>query len=316
MPGAALVVAGAQPVERRRDRRARAPAGVAASAAASSGASTTNRIASTAAASSVGSSSRGQVRRPAPRRWPVLRSRRVTSVLASLRTSSSTVSVLTVARPRGPRHRHRRPSRSSAPAARPAPRPGRRRARPRGRAPAAPGTGRRPPASTRSRRPGCGTSPTPPRCRRARRIAICSPDAHLGRVHVIDGHRRHRARRHRHSGQIARTAPGVSPMTHLGQQLRRSAARARPRARSGGPGPLELGEVGGRELVRAVLQQPGEEQVARLEQREVLLVLDVGGRQQPRGLQVEQGRRDDEELGGLAEVPAAPRRRCRRGTRR
>ncbi len=48
----------------------------------------------------------------------------------------------------------------------------------------------------------------------------------------------------------------------------------------------------GRDLLeRAVLQEPGEEQVARLEQREVLLVLDVALRQQPGGLQVEQGRR-------------------------
>ena len=71
----------------------------------------------------------------------------------------------------------------------------------------------------------------------------------------------------------------------------------------------QLGEVGGGQLVGAVLQQPGEQQVARLEQREVLLVLDLGGRQQPGGLQVEQGRGDDEELGRLAEVPRRQRRR-------
>ena len=49
--------------------------------------------------------------------------------------------------------------------------------------------------------------------------------------------------------------------------------------------------------------QPGEEQVARLEQREVLLVLDVALRQQPGRLEVEQGRGDEQERRGLLEVP-------------
>ena len=56
-------------------------------------------------------------------------------------------------------------------------------------------------------------------------------------------------------------------------------------------------------LERAVLHQPGEEQVARLEQREVLLVLDVALRQQPGRLEVEQGRGDEQERRGLLEVP-------------
>ena len=57
-------------------------------------------------------------------------------------------------------------------------------------------------------------------------------------------------------------------------------------------------------LERAVLQQPGEEDVAGLDQREVLLVLGAGLRQQPGGLEVEQGRGDEEELRGLREVPS------------
>jgi hypothetical protein len=57
-------------------------------------------------------------------------------------------------------------------------------------------------------------------------------------------------------------------------------------------------------LERAVLQEPGEEDVAGLDEREVLLVLGTGLRQQPGGLEVEQGRGDDEELGGLGQVPA------------
>ena len=59
-------------------------------------------------------------------------------------------------------------------------------------------------------------------------------------------------------------------------------------------------------LVRAVLQQPGEEQVPGLEQREVRLVLHLGGGQQPGRLEVEQGGGDDQELGGLVEVPVGP----------
>ena len=65
---------------------------------------------------------------------------------------------------------------------------------------------------------------------------------------------------------------------------------------------LELAEQRRHLLVGAVLQQAREQHVAGLEQREVLLVLHLGLREQARGLEVEQGRRDDEEAGGLLEV--------------
>ena len=107
------------------------------------------------------------------------------------------------------------------------------------------------------------------------------------------------------SARAASAANSCGPEAeqHLGQQpgeLRLE--RHRPREPAGLVG-HPAGEDGGDLLVRAVLQQPGEEQVARLEQREVLLVLDLAAGQQPGGLEVEQGRGDDEELGGLAEVP-------------
>ena len=54
-------------------------------------------------------------------------------------------------------------------------------------------------------------------------------------------------------------------------------------------------------LERPVLQQPGEQQVADFQQREIFLVVDLAGRQQPRGFEVEQRRRDDEECSGLVE---------------
>ena len=66
---------------------------------------------------------------------------------------------------------------------------------------------------------------------------------------------------------------------------------------------IRLCEHGGHLLEGAVLQQPGEQQVARLEQGEVLLVLDVAVRQQPGRLEVEQGGRDDQERRRLVEVP-------------
>ena len=66
-------------------------------------------------------------------------------------------------------------------------------------------------------------------------------------------------------------------------------------------------------LVRAVLQQPGEQQVAHLEQRQVLVVLDLPGRQQPGGLEVEQGGGDHQKRGGLLQVQLrADLRGCRR----
>ena len=56
-------------------------------------------------------------------------------------------------------------------------------------------------------------------------------------------------------------------------------------------------------LVGPVLQEPGEQQVAGLQQGEVLLVLDLAGGQQPGRLEVEQGRRDEQEVARLVEVP-------------
>src|SRR5690606_30348877 len=58
-----------------------------------------------------------------------------------------------------------------------------------------------------------------------------------------------------------------------------------------------------------VLEEPREEEVPGLEQREVLLVLHFGLRQQPRSLEIQEGRGDEQERGGLLQVPAAALRR-------
>ena len=95
-------------------------------------------------------------------------------------------------------------------------------------------------------------------------------------------------------------------MRHFGQQL--GVVRFES-DRTGVPAGLVRhppGEDVGDLLVRAVLEQPREEQVAGLQQREVRLVLDLGGGQQPRRLQIEQRGGDDQELGGLVEVPVRP----------
>ena len=52
----------------------------------------------------------------------------------------------------------------------------------------------------------------------------------------------------------------------------------------------------------AILQQPSEQQVARLEQCDVLGVDEFALRKQPSDLQIEKGRRDDEELTGFVEL--------------
>ena len=109
-------------------------------------------------------------------------------------------------------------------------------------------------------------------------------------------------------GSIALAASSANcsspmPISTSGQQRREPLLEPdRPRVapRLGGQPVLE----DRRDLLeRAVLHQPGEQQVARLQQCEVLLVLDVALRQQPGGLEVEQRRGDDEERGRLLEVP-------------
>ena len=58
----------------------------------------------------------------------------------------------------------------------------------------------------------------------------------------------------------------------------------------------------GRLFEGAVLQQAGEQQVARLEQGDVVGVDQFALRQQPRDLEIEQRRRDHQELARLIEL--------------
>ena len=117
---------------------------------------------------------------------------------------------------------------------------------------------------------------------------------------MLGGHHRYRPRRERGRRDL-REPLGVDTEHHLGQQVGVPVLqRHRPRiaAQRGG---LEFGEHLRDVLERPVLQQPGEQQVAHLEQREVFLVVDLPGRQQPGRLEIQQRGGDHQEGRGLVE---------------
>jgi hypothetical protein len=127
--------------------------------------------------------------------------------------------------------------------------------------------------------------------------------AHPGSVQV--GQREHRHRLGFEGGRgEQREVVGADRDDHFRQQL----GEPRLQHHRAGMAELLLGQPGGDQrsdlLERAVLHEPGEQEVAGLEQREVVLVLDVALRQQPSRLEVEQRGRDQQELGGLFEIVA------------
>ena len=121
-------------------------------------------------------------------------------------------------------------------------------------------------------------------------------------VDVIDGHGRRGVVALEHGGEDAGQLAGTDVQFQGRQhvlELGLETDLARRPDRSGGH---RLGEVSGHGFVRLVLEQAGEEQVPGLEQFEVEHLLALLVRQQPRGLEVEQGGRDEEELRDLGEV--------------
>ena len=113
-----------------------------------------------------------------------------------------------------------------------------------------------------------------------------------------EGHRRHRPGAERDRGDLGEPFR-VDAQHHFGQQLgERILQRHRTRVGAQRCG-LQLGEHLRNMLERAVLQQPGEQQVADLKQRQILFVVDLPGRQQPGGLEVEQRRGNHQERRGL-----------------
>ena len=124
-------------------------------------------------------------------------------------------------------------------------------------------------------------------------------------MQVTDAHLRLRPRS---QGLGRQGREGLRPESehHLGEEIgevRLEPHRPRhlpPRARHA------VGEEHRYLLVRAVLKQAGEEQVARLEECEILLVFDLPAGQETRSLEIQEGRRNDQELRGFVEVPLGP----------
>ena len=121
-------------------------------------------------------------------------------------------------------------------------------------------------------------------------------DRHRGRgVVALEDRGEDRGERVRGGGELERREEVDE------RRLERNRARG---ARGGGRHPL--GELRGHPFEGAVLEQPGEEQVAGLEELEVELVLDLPARQQARGLEIEQGGGDEKEARQLLEAAAPP----------
>ena len=127
-------------------------------------------------------------------------------------------------------------------------------------------------------------------------------DAHERSVQVADVDGRGRRPGSQRAGRELGELFGRHGPHELGQE-RRDVRLERRDARE--PASLvsePLGEHARELLVRAVLQEPDEEQVTRLEELEVVGVVDVPRRQEPGRLEVEQGRGDDEELARRVQV--------------
>ena len=152
---------------------------------------------------------------------------------------------------------------------------------------------------------------------------------------------RHRGHR---LGRVTHARPDRREVVGVDDRLRPSArGPARPRRRSalavtrssgsgtsernGSSGPALRGtqraptrsgpRAPGRVLERLALEQPGEQQVALLEAQQLLVELDiVGAGQQAAGLELDERRGDEQELGRDLEVEPCPGARARRGTRR
>ena len=126
-------------------------------------------------------------------------------------------------------------------------------------------------------------------------------DPHRGDVEQVDA--RHGPRRQRRRIAALWSRCGVTPSSRSGtSSANRSSgptARRKRRSASSASRLNTRGDV----LERLALEQPGEQQVALLPQGELVVEVDVvaPGQQAP-GLQLDQRRRDQQELGGDVEV--------------
>ena len=113
-------------------------------------------------------------------------------------------------------------------------------------------------------------------------------------------------------GDAARTrararSSGVTPASRSGARARNQASGPAVRGAAAGAVVEHPGQVRARLGERLALQQLGQEQVALLEQGQLVVVEAVAGRlgQQAAGLELDQGGGDDQELGGRLQVEGA-----------
>jgi hypothetical protein len=133
-------------------------------------------------------------------------------------------------------------------------------------------------------------------------VAALLGDADQRQVNVVDGDTRRCVVALEHGGEDPGQLTGTDVHLQRRQHVLELGFEGDVAGRADRSGGHRLGEVTGHGLVRLVLEQAGEEQVAGLEQFEVEDLLALFVRKQPRGLEVEQGGRDEEELGDLGEV--------------
>ena len=99
---------------------------------------------------------------------------------------------------------------------------------------------------------------------------------------------------------------GRDALEQVGHEARRTARRARrARGKERSASSAKPREDRGDVLERLALEQPGEQQVALLPQRQLVVEVDVVATgQQPPRLQLDERRRDQQELGGEVEIEA------------
>ena len=130
------------------------------------------------------------------------------------------------------------------------------------------------------------------------------PHGNTGNVQVGKAYLRHRLRCQRTAGNLGELVRS-DPEQNLGQQRCERLLKCHC-AREPARFPLEsLGELPGHLLEGLVLEEPREQQIAGLQDRQVFLVLDLPRRQQPSRFEVEQGGCNHQKLSGLIEAPLA-----------
>ncbi len=133
------------------------------------------------------------------------------------------------------------------------------------------------------------------------------PDADPDHVYVLDRDRRSSLGSQRRGGDPGELF-GRDGEQHVRHQVGEPALQPDGARVAPGLVAFQRPQVRRGELVGPVLEQPREQQIAGLQQGQILLILDLAGWQQAGRLEVEQGGRHHQELGRLTEVPGPAQR--------